>query len=180
MNKQPMKATGMSAMKYRKSIAALAAVVAIGGSYFSRGLVDDIVTREGVELKAYRPLPTDRPTIAAGSTFNPDGTPVKMGQVISRAQVDAYIRYDHGRFSKSMQKCITAPLYENEYRAVYSWMMNVGETAGCKSTLVKKLNRYDYAGACAELKKWNIFQGKPNKGLTNRREAEYKQCMGME
>lgn len=169
MNKQPL--------KYRKSIAALAAAVLVGGSYFSRDLVDDIQQREGVELKAYRPLPTDRPTIAAGSTFNPDGSPVRMGQKIDVAQVDDYIRYDVSRFSKAMEKCIHVPLSENEFTAIYSWMMNIGETSACKSGLVRKLNAYDYAGACAELKKWVYFQGKPLRGLINRRDAEYKQCM---
>lgn len=163
----------------RKSIAVLAAAVLAGGSYFANELVHDVSQREGVELKAYRPLPTDRPTIAAGSTFNPDGSPVRMGQKITQDQVDDYIRYDVSRFSTAMAKCIKVPLYEHEFTAIYSWMMNVGEVAGCKSGLVRKLNVYDYAGACAELKKWVYFQGKPLKGLVNRREAEYKQCMNL-
>ena len=37
---------------------------------------------------------------------------------------------------------------------------NVGSRAFCQSTLVRKLNAEDYAGACAELLRWRFFQGK--------------------
>lgn len=38
-----------------------------------------LVSHEGFRDKAYVPVPGDRPTVGFGSTFNPDGTPVKMG-----------------------------------------------------------------------------------------------------
>ena len=64
---------------------------------------------------------------------------------------------------------------------------NVGSRTFCQSTLVRKLNVQDYAGACAELLRWRFFQGKdcalPTNarlcgGLATRREAEYRQCIG--
>jgi lysozyme len=42
---------------------------------------------------------------------------------------------------------------------------------------VRKLNAQDYAGACQEILRWDNFQGKPLKGLTLRREKEYRQCI---
>ena len=57
---------------------------------------------------------------------------------------------------------------------------NIGEGAFCKSTLAKKLNAYDYEGACKEILKWDKFKGKPLKGLTNRREREYAKCIGQD
>jgi len=48
--------------------------------------------------------------------------------------------------------------------------------AFCTSTLNKKLNQLDYAGACQELLKWNKAGGKVLEGLTKRRQEEYKQC----
>ena len=46
------------------------------------------------------------------------------------------------------------------YDALVSFSYNVGSRAFCQSTLVRKLNAEDYAGACAELLRWRFFQGK--------------------
>jgi lysozyme len=76
---------------------------------------------------------------------------------------------------------------QHEYDALVSFSSNVGSRAFCQSTLVKKLNAEDYAGACAEQLRWRFFQGKdcalPSNarlygGLAKRREAEYLQCIG--
>jgi lysozyme len=79
------------------------------------------------------------------------------------------------------------PLAQHEYDALVSFSYNVGSRAFCQSTLVRKLNAGDYAGACSELRRWRFFQGKdcaqPTNarlcgGLATRREAEYRQCIG--
>lgn len=54
---------------------------------------------------------------------------------------------------------------------------NIGVKAACGSTLVRKLNAGDLAGACRELPKWNKAGGKVVKGLTNRRNAEMAGCL---
>jgi lysozyme len=68
-----------------------------------------------------------------------------------------------------------------------SFAYNVGSRAFCQSTLVRKLNTEDYAGACAELLRWRFFQGKDCAlpvnarlcgGLATRRQAESRQCLG--
>ena len=82
---------------------------------------------------------------------------------------------------------MTVPLAQHEYDALVSFSYNVGSRAFCQSTLVRKLNAGDYAGACSELRRWRFFQGKdcaqPTNarlcgGLATRREAEYRQCIG--
>ena len=45
-------------------------------------------------------------------------------------------------------------------------------------TLVRKLNAMDYAGACAQILRWDRQKGRVLRGLTNRRKAEYKMCVG--
>ena len=79
------------------------------------------------------------------------------------------------------------PLAQHEYDALVSFSYNVGSHAFCRSTLVRKLNAEDYAGACAELLRWRFFRGNdcalPTNarlcgGLATRREAEYRQCIG--
>jgi lysozyme len=79
-----------------------------------------------------------------------------------------------------MKACIgDVPLHQHEWEAYISWAYNVGSSAACKSTLVKKLKSRDYAGACKELLKWDKFQGKTLAGLTKRRQDEYRQCIGV-
>ena len=58
------------------------------------------------------------------------------------------------------QTCVTVPLAQHEYDALVRLSHNVGSRAFCQSTLVRKLNAEDYAGACAELLRWRFFQGK--------------------
>ena len=91
------------------------------------------------------------------------------------------------QFEGALKQCVTVPLAQHEYDALVSFSYNVGSRAFCQSTLVKKLNAEDYAGACAELLRWRFFQGKDCAlpanarlcgGLATRREAEYRKCIG--
>ena len=82
-------------------------------------------------------------------------------------------------FQQQMRQCIgDVPMYQHEWDSVISWSFNVGSQAACGSTLVKKLQSFDYAGACKELLRWDRFNGAPLAGLTKRRQEEYKLCMG--
>ena len=91
------------------------------------------------------------------------------------------------KFEGALKQCVTVPLAQHEYDALVSFSYNVGSRAFCQSTLVRKLNTGDYAGACSELRRWRFFQGKDCAlpanarlcgGLATRREAEYRQCIG--
>lgn len=67
---------------------------------------------------------------------------------------------------------VTVPLNDNQYSALVSFAFNVGLTAFSKSTLRKKLNAGDYAGAASEFERWNKDNGVVLNGLTRRRLAE--------
>lgn len=60
--------------------------------------------------------------------------------------------------------------------ALTSWTYNVGIGAACRSTLAKRANAGDWRAACTELLKWDKAGGKVIRGLTNRRQAEYRLC----
>ncbi|HCD1077247.1 TPA: glycoside hydrolase family protein, partial [Proteus mirabilis] len=51
-------------------------------------------------------------------------------------------------------------------------------TAFARSTLLKKLNAGDGAGACEEIKRWVYAGGKVWRGLVSRREVESALCHG--
>ena len=74
-------------------------------------------------------------------------------------------------------RCVSVPLTQNELDAYVSFAYNVGTANFCRSTMARKLNAGDYAGACAELRRWVYFKGKVLPGLVSRREDEYRRCM---
>ncbi len=70
------------------------------------------------------------------------------------------------------------PVYPHEADAFVSLAYNIGSSAFCKSTLVKKLKQTppDYAGACSEILRWNKAGGRVLPGLKKRRQQEYELC----
>lgn len=128
---------------------------------------------EGYTGKAVQPLPGDKPTIGFGTT---DG--VRMGDTITPPKALERKLRDVQAFEGALKQCVHVPLYQHEYDAYVSLSYNIGSKAFCGSTLVRKLNAQDYAGACKELLRWDKFKGKSVRGLTLRREREYRMCMG--
>jgi lysozyme len=108
-----------------------------------------------------------------------------MGDTTTPARaLEAALR-DVQRFEGELRRCITAPVAQHEYDAVVAWAYNVGTGAACRSTLVRKLNAGDYAGACAEFSRWTYFQGRDCRnpanrcsGLVKRRADERAKCEG--
>lgn len=143
----------------------------------SAALLTSIATHEGYSSKAYRPLPPDVPTIGFGTTVYPDGTPVKMQDVITREDANRFLKHDTEKFIKEMNRCIKVPISQGEFEAYTSLTYNIGSGAFCRSTLVKKLNTWDYKGACDEILRWSFFKGKQLPGLVKRRNQEYQLCL---
>jgi lysozyme len=132
-----------------------------------------IATWEGFKPKAYIPIPGDVPTIGFGTTAN-----VKMGDTIDPVTALKRKIDDVSKFEGALKQCVKVELHQHEYDAFLSLAYNIGPGAFCKSTLVRKLNAGDYEGACKEILRWDRASGKVVQGLTNRRQAEYKQCTG--
>ena len=154
----------------------------VAGLSLSAAALVGIVMHEGYNDRAIIPVPGDVPTIGFGTTSG-----VKLGDRISPPQALARALTDVQQFGGALKQCVTVPLAQHEYDAFVSFSYNVGSTAFCRSTLVRKLNTGDYPGACTELLRWTRFQGKdctaPEHarlcgGLTKRRQAEYRQCLG--
>lgn len=131
-----------------------------------------LALHEGYRDSAYIPVPGDRPTIGFGTTEG-----VTPGDRTTPERALQRLLADAGKFERAVQRCVKVPLHPYEYDAFVSLTYNIGETAFCNSTLVKKVNAEDYEGACKEILRWDRFQGKPLPGLTKRRQSEYKQCM---
>ena len=133
-----------------------------------------LAVHEGYRDTAYIPVKGDRPTLGFG-----DAQGVKPGDKTDPIRALIRLNYQADVFQQQMRQCIgDVPMYQHEWDAVISWAFNVGARAACGSTLVKKLQAFDYTGACQELLRWNRFQGRELAGLTKRRQDEYRKCMG--
>ncbi len=147
--------------------------IAISALALSASALVGIAVHEGYSPVAYRPVPGDVPTIGFGTT---DG--VKMGDRTDPVQALTRKLADVQRFEGALKQCVRVPLHQHEYDAYLSLAYNIGSGAFCSSTLVRRLNAGDYVGACAEILRWDRFQGQPLRGLTLRRQAEHRQCLG--
>lgn len=132
-----------------------------------------LLVAEGYRDHAYIPVPGDVPTIGFGTTQG-----VKMGDKITVPKALNRALSDVQKFEGGIKSCVKVPLHQHEYDAYTSLAYNIGSSAFCRSTLVRKLNAGDYTEACKQILRWDNFKGKPLRGLTIRREKEYKQCLG--
>ena len=112
-------------------------------------------------------------TIGFGTTEG-----VKQGEKIKVEEALVRALRDTAKFEGALKRCVKVPLHQYEYDAYISLMYNIGEGAFCGSTLVKKLNAGDYAGACAEISRWDKQSGQVLRGLTKRRASERALCEG--
>jgi lysozyme len=147
--------------------------IVIGALTLSASALVGIAVHEGYRGEAYIPVKGDKPTIGFGTT---DG--VKPGDRIEPVQALVRKLQDVQRFEGALRQCVRVPLHQHEYDAFLGLAYNIGPGAFCGSTLVRRLNAGDYAGACAEILRWDRFRGEPLRGLTLRRQAENRQCLG--
>ena len=61
---------------------------------------------------------------------------------IQRALTDA------SKYEGALKQCIRAPLHQAEYDLYVNFSYNIGSAGFCGSTIAKRLNAQDYAGAC--------------------------------
>ena len=148
-------------------------------SLSAAGLVA-LVTHEGYTDKAVQPLPGDAWTVGFGTTGG-----VKPGDKITPPKALARALTDVQAFEGALKKCVTVPLHQVEYDEYLNFSYNVGSAAFCNSTMVRKLNALDYAGACNEFARWTMFQGKDCRnpanrcgGLVKRRAEAQAACLG--
>jgi lysozyme len=122
---------------------------------------------EGCVLTAYVD-PVGILTIGYGST----GSHVKPGLTITQAQAEELLRSDLRRFEDSVDNLTPNGATDNQFAAMVSLSFNVGAAALAGSTLLKKHNAGDFAGAENEFAKWVKAGGRTLPGLVKRRAKE--------
>lgn len=130
-----------------------------------------IPSLEGVEYKPYRDV-AGVWTVCNGIT----GPDVIVGKTYTEKECKDLLQKHLVPYAKSVERSVKVPASEYQKAALISFSFNVGISAFEHSTLLKKLNARDYAGACDELRRWTFAGGKQWKGLMNRRDVEYEVC----
>ena len=119
-------------------------------------------------------LPGDPWTIGDGET----GKHIGPGTRWTRDYADASYRARLQRLRTQVERMVTVELSPHQEAALLSLAWNIGAGALGGSTLIRKLNRGDLAGAADEFLRWDKAGGKPMGGLKRRRAAERAMFMG--
>jgi lysozyme len=132
----------------------------------SRRGIELIKEHEGLHLTAYL-CPAGVPSIGWGHTRT-----AKMGQRITLEQAQKLLADDLAMAEGCVHRHVTAPLHQNQFDALVSFVFNVGCGALQRSTLLRHLNANRHDLAAKELTRWNRGGGRVLAGLVRRREAE--------
>lgn len=126
---------------------------------------------EGCELTAYQD-PVGIWTVGYGWTQPVNGKPVGKGMIITQETADRLLQTGVIQYEKGVARLLSVTVNQAQFDALVDFAYNLGVKALEGSTLLKKLNAGDYAGAADEFPKWNKAGGKVLNGLVKRRAAE--------
>ncbi|HII0574674.1 TPA: lysozyme [Salmonella enterica subsp. diarizonae serovar 48:i:z] len=159
----------MMQIKVKRLIAGGAGAIAIAAALITGPNGNDGL--EGVRYQPYQDV-VGVWTVCYGHA----GKDIILGKAYTKAECQALLDKDLALVAARIDPLIKVGIPESERAAFYSFAYNVGTDAFAKSTLLKKLNAGDQAGACNELKRWTYAGGKQWKGLVTRREIEREVC----
>ena len=160
--------------------------IAIASLALSAAGLIALVSHEGFRDKAYIPVPGDRPTVGFGSTFNPDGTPVKMGDTATPQKALRMSLAHIGKDELQLKRCVTGTLSQQEYDILVDFAYWRGSGGACRSEVVKAINRGDYAASCAAYLNLDSrratgkdcsLAGSGCRGVWVRAQERHKKCM---
>lgn len=155
-------------MLVKKVAAALLSISAAGLLFIQQ--------HEGTKYEAYQDT-ANVWTICTGSTDR-----VVPGMRASVSECELRLQKDTSYAGEAVARCTTAPVTQGQYDAFVSFAFNVGGSAFCRSTLLRKHNAGDCNGAANEFQRWNRAGGRVLPGLVKRRADEAalyrKDCSG--
>lgn len=134
---------------------------------------------EGLRLLAYDDLAPNRKlkagdrvvgtlTIGHGHT----GPEVHIGQRITAIEAERLLREDLREAETAVSGALARPAGDNAFSAMVSLAFNIGGGRFARSSVCRRFNRGDTAGAAAAFALWNKAGGRVLPGLVRRRAAE--------
>ena len=91
---------------------------------------------------------------------------------ITEEKAEELLRQDLATAENAVKQLVKVPISQNQHDALVSFVFNIGVTAFSKSTLLRKLNAGDAAGAANEFSRWKYVQGQVSTILIARRKRE--------
>ena len=125
-----------------------------------------IKKHEGLKTKAYK-CPAGKWTIGYGHTNN-----VRPDDVITEAEATELLIKDVFNSEGVINRLVHKTLNQAQFDALVSFVFNVGVGNFQKSTLLRKINEGDFAGAAQQFSRWVYAKGRKLPGLVKRREEE--------
>ena len=140
-------------------------------------LIRKIKEFEGLSLKAYKPVSTERYyTIGYGHY----GADVKANQVITEKEAESLLRKDLEKFEDYVNKLDVCKRY-SEFASLVDFTFNLGTAALGRSTLLKYIRQGKAEQYIrGEFAKWVNSKGMRLKGLVIRRQWEADRYYGKE
>jgi lysozyme len=129
-----------------------------------------VMASEGMVLVTSRD-PIGIPTYCFGETQD-----AILGEKHSEAECKALLPGRLSTFNDGLDACLHVPVGPYRRASLVSFSYNVGTSAACGSTLIKKLNNGAGTEACAELSRWVRAGGIVLRGLVKRRKIERAYC----
>lgn len=126
---------------------------------------------EGCKLTAYQDS-VGVWTIGYGWTQPVDGKSIRAGMTIKQETAERLLKTGLVSYESDVSRLVKVGLTQGQFDALVLFTYNLGARSLSTSTLMRKLNAGDYAGAADEFLRWNKAGGKVLNGLTRRREAE--------
>ena len=126
---------------------------------------------EGCKLTAYQDS-VGVWTIGYGWTQPVDGKLIRAGMTIKQETAERLLKTGLVSYESDVSRLVKVGVTQGQFDALVSFTYNLGARSLSTSTLLRKLNAGDYAGAADEFLRWNKAGGKVLNGLTRRREAE--------
>lgn len=111
-------------------------------------------------------------TIGYGHTSMAGPPRVYQGMTITAAEAETILKQDLDVFEQGVASALTIITNEDQFSAMVSFAFNVGLGAFRTSTLLRKHNAGDVAGAADEFPRWIYAGGQILPGLERRRKAE--------
>lgn len=111
--------------------------------------------------------PANVPTIGYGCTEG-----VKIGMVWTAEKAEKEFRRELAKFEDGVTRLVTTEINQNQFDALVSFAYNVGVGGFQDSSVLKRVNKGDFAKVPAALGLWNKGGGKVLPGLVSRRQRE--------
>lgn len=97
---------------------------------------------------------------------------VTSGTTCTQQIAESWLSMDVANAVFCVNHLVIVELTQNEFNALVDFVFNLGSGNFSGSTLLRKLNSGDYAGAALEFPKWDLCAGSVSAGLLARRAAE--------